>query len=73
MNKVIFTTGSMTMAQKGKKVLASSSVDSVIVNLDSSRTKRGCAYGIEDFQKDYFRAQSILDQKGIIYSEIIKA
>lgn len=39
--------GSLTLAMKGQKLLSEISITGTIVKLDSKKTRRGCAYGIE--------------------------
>ena len=39
--------GSLTHAIKGQRILAENGVTGTIVKLDSKKTRRGCAYGIE--------------------------
>ena len=39
--------GSLTHAMKGQRILSEIGVSTTIVKLDSKKTRRGCAYGIE--------------------------
>ena len=39
--------GSLTLAMKAQSVLSDKGLESKIVKLDPSMTRRGCAYGIE--------------------------
>jgi len=47
MNICTIVTGSITSAMKAQKALAASAIQSTVVKLDSSTTRRGCAYGLE--------------------------
>ncbi len=38
---------SLTYAMKAQRVLSAAGLNSDIVKLDSSRTRRGCAYGLQ--------------------------
>lgn len=62
---------SMTHAIKAKKVLESSGIRSEIVSLDSSVTKRGCAYGVSFPCNMTERVQAILHKYNLDYGEII--
>ena len=39
--------GSLTHAIKGQRLLAEIGITGTVVKLDSKKTRRGCAYGIE--------------------------
>ena len=39
--------GSLTLAMKGQRLLSEIGITGTIVKLDSKKTRRGCAYGIE--------------------------
>lgn len=47
MNDCTAVIGSMTTALKAQKTLLKASIPSTVVKLDSSVTRRGCAYGLE--------------------------
>ena len=47
MNRCTAAMSSLTYCIKAQRLLAESAIQSVIVKLDASLTKRGCAYGIE--------------------------
>ncbi|MBO5305123.1 MAG: DUF3343 domain-containing protein [Clostridia bacterium] len=52
--------GSLTHAMKGQKLLTGEGISSRIVKLDSKKTRRGCAYGIEFSCDEQRRVRSVL-------------
>ncbi|MFA6948421.1 MAG: putative Se/S carrier-like protein [Eubacteriales bacterium] len=64
---------SITYAVKARDALADAALPSRIVKLDPSRTRRGCAYGLEIDCRMVNSAVGILDRRGISYSEIVGA
>ena len=61
----------MTHAVKARRVLAASGIQCEIVNIDSSVTKRGCAYGVTFPCEMKNRVQSVLRRYDLDYGEII--
>lgn len=47
MNRCTAAMSSLTHCMKAQRLLASSSIETTIVKLDASLTRKGCAYGIE--------------------------
>ncbi len=62
---------SMTHAVKARRVLSSAGIHAEIINLDSSVTRRGCAYGVSFPCSMTERVQSILRKYDLDYGEII--
>lgn len=62
---------SMTHAVKARRVLESAGIRCEIVNIDSSVTKRGCAYGVSFPCDMKDRVQSLLRRYDLDYGEII--
>lgn len=62
---------SMTHAVKAKRVLSAAGIRCEIVNIDSSVTKRGCAYGVSFPCEMTEKVQSILRRYDLDYGEII--
>lgn len=61
----------MTHAVKARRVLAAAGIKCEIVNLDSSVTKRGCAYGVSFPCSMTDRVQAVLRRYDLDYGEII--
>lgn len=61
----------MTHAVKAKRVLSVAGIPCDIVSIDSSVTKRGCAYGVSYPCEMTERVQDILRRYGLDYGEII--
>ncbi len=62
---------SMTHAVKARRVLSSAGIPCEIVSLESSVTKRGCAYGVSFPCGMTDAVQKILQKYGLDYGEII--
>lgn len=71
MQLCIISQSSITYAVKARDALADSALPSRIIKLDPSRTRRGCAYGLEIDCRMVNSAALILDRRGIPYSEIV--
>ena len=63
---------SMTYAIKGKNALNEQYIDCEIVRLDPKMTTKGCAYGLKFNCVNLHAVQSVLANKSIKYSEIIR-
>ena len=61
----------MTAAIKGKRVLRASGVDAEVVNLDSSITRGGCAYGLRCTKGRAGDSVRILEAGGVEYGQVI--
>ncbi len=57
--------GSLTQAIKGERALAQANINGKIVKLDSSMTRRGCAYGIEFSCEDGRAVRAIMSTEKI--------
>ena len=71
--RCVIAVGSLSFAMKGQRLLGDQSIASSVVRLHPSRTKRGCAYGIELDCADVRKATDLLSGSGIRYSEVIPA
>lgn len=63
--------GSMTTALKARKALLRASIRSTVVKLDSSVTRKGCAYGIEFDCIQTSNVKYTLDSAGIKVSRYL--
>ena len=61
----------MTAAIKGRSALEAAGIRCVIVSLEPTLTKRGCAYGISFLCEHLDRVKSILSSRRISYGEIL--
>lgn len=71
MNRCTAAMPSLTYCMKAQRILALNSVQSTIVKLDSSITRKGCAYGIEFFCEYKKTVRSVLARAGISVSQYI--
>ena len=62
---------SMTHAVKARRLLSAAGIRCEIVNIDSSVTKRGCAFGVTFPCEMMDRVRSILHRYDLDYGEII--
>ena len=63
--------GSLTNAMKAQRVLSEAEIESNIVKLEASMTRKGCAYGVE-FPCDLIKTvRSLMNAKGISVSNYI--
>ncbi len=67
----VIALSSVTYAIQASKLLKNEKIYSRVVQLDSSRTKKGCANGIELDCAQLSRAKRILYQRGIPISETV--
>lgn len=65
----VFTTKSVTLAEKAKRLLADHSISARIVKLDPAFSPRGCAYGIEFDNRQRGNVRQILDRNGVPFGE----
>ena len=63
---------SMTYALKAQNVLQNNAIYSRIIKLDATKTKKGCAYGLEVGDENLNNAIRLLDINKINYSEIVR-
>ena len=64
---IIVTVKTVTVGLKGKKALSSHGIKAKIVKIDGSEADKGCQYGIEFRDSDFYSAVSILRENGIEY------
>ncbi len=62
------TVGSVTYAIKAKKALAGIGIKSKLIKVDSSKTNKGCEYGIEFPSANFLDAVAELKKQQIDYS-----
>ena len=63
---------SITVALKAKKALEESYIDCEIIKLESSMTKKGCAYGIKFNCININSLENVLKKKKVNYTEIFR-
>lgn len=63
----LLATGSMTATVKIKKLLQREGINIDVVKLDPSKSKDGCAYGIEIGNDDLLMGVNILKKNGVLY------
>ncbi len=64
--------GSLTLALKAQKAMASSAIHATVVKLDSSVTNRGCAYGIEYDCNQDSNVRAIMNSSGIKVARFVR-
>ena len=68
LDTTIITVGSVTYAIKVKKLLERSGITSKVVKVESSKSSKGCTYGIKIPTTLFYNAVVLLKNKGIDYS-----
>ena len=68
MASIVLLFESITIAMKAKKVLRNDDIDAKIKKISSNEYSKGCGYGIEVRESDYFMVISLLQRSGISYS-----
>lgn len=68
MDTTIITVGSVTYAIKVKKLLERAAITAKVVKVESSKSSKGCAYGIKIPSPLFYNAAALLRNKGIDYS-----
>lgn len=63
--------GSLTYAIKAQRALAQEGIPCEIVKLDSSMTRRGCAYGVEFSCSDQRSVRTVMNAEKITVSNYI--
>lgn len=71
MSRCIAGLGSVTQAMKAQSILSHEALPTKIIKLDSSISKRGCAYGLEYACLYRKNVTKILDSAGIKFEEFI--
>ncbi len=67
MNKTTISVGSITYAQKAKRLLRLVDIHTKLVKLDTAKTLGGCTHGLELDERDYYLAVMELKKAGIHY------
>lgn len=67
MKKSIITVNTITIGMKGKKALSKYGIKSNLVKIDLSKSQKGCQYGLEFGEQDFYDVISILRENGIEY------
>ncbi len=62
----------LTLAQKASRALRSENIAAEVVKVDSSRTRRGCSWGVAFDEEALFSVRMIFSNKSIPEREIIK-
>lgn len=62
----------LTLAQKAQRALRSENVAAEVVKVDSSRTRRGCSWGVAFDEGKMYNVRMIFSNKSIAEREIIK-
>ena len=68
MNTTTITVGSVTYAIKVRKLLERNGINAMLVKVESSKSERGCTYGITVNSEKLYDAVSGLKNNGIEYS-----
>ena len=70
MNTTTITVGSVTYAQKAKRLLQHKGISARLVKIDASRSKNGCTHGIQFSANDFYSVVMELKNAGIEYNII---
>ena len=62
----------LTLAQKAQRVLRNESVTAEVIKVDSSRTRRGCSWGVAFDENSLYNVRMIFSNRSITEREIIK-
>lgn len=62
----------LTLAQKAARVLKSENIASEVVKVDSTRTRRGCSWGVAFNESKIYSVRMIFSNNSIAEREIIK-
>ena len=63
--------GSTTLAMKAQKALSAEAIASSVIKINSSRTHRGCAYGVSFDCSQEANVKTILTRAGISVKEFL--
>lgn len=63
--------GSLTNAIKAQRALTKEGIQCEVVKLDSSMTRRGCAYGVEYSCSDHRSVRAVMNQEKITVTSYI--
>lgn len=71
MGDCVITVRSQTAAERARRAAALERVNAVIVSIDPSVTKRGCALGLRLPCEDVEQMKAVLNKKNIPYGDVI--
>ncbi len=62
----------LTLAQKAARVLKSENIAANVVKVDSTRTRRGCSWGVSFEESNLLGIRMVLSNNSLAEREIIK-
>ena len=62
----------LTLAQKAVRVLKNENIASEVIKVDSTRTRRGCSWGVAFDESKIFSVRMVFSNNSIAEREIIK-
>ena len=62
---------SQTYASKGSRLLRKAGIPCVIISIDPSLTRHGCAHGLQIAAEHCRNAREILDKHGFSYGDVL--
>ncbi len=62
----------LTLAQKASRVLRNENIAAEVVKVDSSKTRRGCSWGVAFDENSLLNVRMVFSNKSIAEREIIK-
>ena len=62
----------LTLAQKAARVLKNENIAADVIKVDSTRTRRGCSWGVAFDEGEVYRVRMIFSNQSITEREIIK-
>ncbi|MBQ4054533.1 MAG: DUF3343 domain-containing protein [Clostridia bacterium] len=68
-SSTVFTTRTVTYAEKAKRLLAQSAISASVVKLDPALSPRGCAFGIEFDSRHKDNVRQILSRNGVPFGQ----
>ena len=63
----IVTVKTITIGLKGKKALAAKGIKSDLIKIDFTKSQKGCQYGLQFNERDFYDVISILREHEIEY------
>ena len=67
MNTTTISVGSVTQAQKLRRLLARQRIQTKLIKLDAARSAGGCTHGLEYASADHYTVVMELEKAGIKY------
>ncbi len=62
----------LTLAQKAGRAIGNENLNAEVVKVDSSKTRRGCSWGVAFDEGDLYRVRMIFSNRSIAEREIIR-